>query len=410
VNKNYLNSKFVSNLITVFLVLFPFIRAFSEVFDDTSITDRIQNWTIFLCTLIFLFLYRRSYNKFLCGIYAILLYVYIFNYMFAYISNTAWFLNAIVFLTFSLLFSHIFLNCEIFLINKVESKTNTIIYYISIALILMFFWGCLFIPNYFDFSVDRNNIIAIFTSEFGLYKQTFGYLITLIIIWNFIYWKILNFHRKTIFILLLIVSAPVIMGIRTTILMLILLTILINIGKNYFTLGLTIFSIFITWFNLAYFSEFITFLELFYDRLPSVMFAFDQINSFGLGNGGYHLYVAKYGNELFYKYATGVMLLNGGFWVAPESDLAYFMASFGFLSVVFFLLYLYIIKNGLYAIKFYKTNGYRLLSFVIMYFIALILMGISEDYAGTAGWWVYFSASIGLIVRTKLKMPFVRTH
>ena len=409
-NKSVLNGKFVAFSITAFLVLFPFIRAFSEVFDDMSISDRMQNWTVFLYALIFSYLYRRSFNKVLCGIHAALLYVYIFNYMFAYISNTAWLFNVFVFITFSLLLSHIFLNCDNFLIDKVDSYTNTAVFWISIALIIMFSWGCLFIPGYFDLSVDRNNVIGVFTSKLGLYKQTFGYLITLIILWNFIFWDVLSFQRKLIFILFVLVGAPVFLGMRTAILMLILLSILMNMGKNYFTLSLVIFGILIAWFAFVYFDDFIIFLELFYDRLPSVKFAFDQLNSFGVGNGGYHFYVAEFGDKLFDKYATGLMLSHGGFWVAPESDLAYFMASFGFLSAVFFLLYLYIIKYGFHALKYYKIRGYRIFSFIILYFIALILMGISEDYAGTAGWWVYFSASIGLIVRSKSKKPFVRSH
>jgi hypothetical protein len=92
-----------------------------------------------------------------------------------------------------------------------------------------------------------------------------------------------------------------------------------------------------------------------------------------------------------------------GFWVAPESDIAYFTASFGFLSVVFFMLYLYIIKNGLYAINYYKARGDRIFVLILLYFILLIVEGISEDYAGHAGWWIYLAASIGLLSRSNFK-------
>ncbi len=397
------NGKLVAFVISLFLIVFPFAIAFPDVFDDSSQMDRVQNWTLFICTLLFLGSYRRGFNIRILAIHILLLFVYIINYMFAYFSNTSWLLNSFAFLSFSLMFSHIFLNCNEVLIRRLDHYVNFLVLSISFALIIMFYWGAIFIPDYFNLSYERNIIINEFNAKFGLYKQTFGYLFSLIIIWNFVYWGVMSPRRKAVFIVLAFAATPIFLGIRTSILGLCLLFLLINIGKNYLTFALVLSSLLMIWPSVIYSDDLMILIELFYDRLPSVKFGFDQLSSFGVGNGGYHFYAAEFSDALFNKYASGIMLLHGGFWVAPESDLAYFMASFGFLSIVFLMLYLYIINNGLKAIDYYKIRGYRIFVVILLYFILLIFEGISEDYAGHAGWWIYLSASIGLVSRLNLR-------
>jgi hypothetical protein len=307
-----LNTKLVVFVITAFLILFPFVNSFPDLFDDLSLIDRVTNWTIFFFVLFFAASYKRYFNIRILAIHILLLSVYILNYMFAYISNTKVLLNSFVFLFFSLFFSHIFLNLNEVSIRKLDHYVNNCTLWICMILMAMFCWGAVYIPGYFDLSYDRNVIINVFNTKFGLYKQTFGYLLSLIILWHFVYWKVISSLRKAVFIFFGFVVAPLFIGIRTSVLGLSLLFLLINIGKNYLTLALVLSSLLIIGVSAIYFDDFILLIELLYDRLPSVKFGLDQLNSFGLGNGGYHLYVLEFGDELFNKYASGLMLMHGG--------------------------------------------------------------------------------------------------
>ena len=95
-------------------------------------------------------------------------------------------------------------------------------------------------------------------------------------------------------------------------------------------------------------------IKMYYNRLPSLLFAisFLKNNIFGIGNGGYHIYVSEMQDILTYKFSSDSKL----FWLAPESDIVYFISSFGILSLVFLLLFTYLFINFSKYIKRKKVD------------------------------------------------------
>jgi hypothetical protein len=121
-------------------------------------------------------------------------------------------------------------------------------------------------------------------------------------------------------------------------------------------------------------------------------------NVFGLGNGGYHVYVDEQNDYLVATYGSESMISRQQFWAAPESDLVYFIASWGVLSVVFFAFFLYlIVKSGAILAKSENISLLDRLALYMMLFI--IFSGISQDNAGDLVWWVFLACGYGVVIK-----------
>lgn len=123
-------------------------------------------------------------------------------------------------------------------------------------------------------------------------------------------------------------------------------------------------------------------------------------NIFGLGNGAYTIYVEANNDQLLEQFGSELMEQHGLFWKAPESDLVYFIASWGILSVVFFGFLGYLV---VYAVKLYHFHPslFPLERHLVIFTVLLIFMGISEDNAGELTWWIFVSSLFGVILRRK---------
>ena len=144
-----------------------------------------------------------------------------------------------------------------------------------------------------------------------------------------------------------------------------------------------------------YIDEYNSLFEEYFDRAPSFKGAFHVLNNhiFGIGNGGYTNYVND--NIIF---LTDTFRRNG-YWTAAESDIVYYIASWGVLSLVFILLSIYIVFMTTFLLV---HNGHLLKEIdkiIITTTSILILMGISQDYAFQIVWFIYVGFSLGIIDR-----------
>ena len=137
-----------------------------------------------------------------------------------------------------------------------------------------------------------------------------------------------------------------------------------------------------------------------YDRWPSLKFSWSYMleNIFGLGNGGYHIYVEQHHDQLVAMFGSEQMIQGNYFWVAPESDLAYFIASWGIVSVLFFFYFAVLLKKG--AVIFHKQKGIlHIEKILLLLSFVMIFSGISQDNAGGLIWWIYMAAGSSVVLR-----------
>lgn len=137
---------------------------------------------------------------------------------------------------------------------------------------------------------------------------------------------------------------------------------------------------------------------MYYNRLPSLLFAisFLKNNIFGIGNGGYHIYVSEMQDILTYKFSSDSKL----FWLAPESDIVYFISSFGILSLVFLLLFTYLFINFFKIYKKGKKVDYTV-KYLVLLSMSMLFSGISQDFAYSLIWWVLFALGFGVTFNFK---------
>ena len=138
-----------------------------------------------------------------------------------------------------------------------------------------------------------------------------------------------------------------------------------------------------------------------YDRLPSLKFAFGYSSEhfFGLGNGGYHKYVGANNDKIVSNYGSEMMLMSGNFWIAPESDLVYFVASWGIFSFIFFYLFYFIINKSAYIFHSSNNKITTIENILVIMSSTIIFMGISEDFAGKLDWFIFLSFGLGIIIK-----------
>jgi hypothetical protein len=212
-------------------------------------------------------------------------------------------------------------------------------------------------------------------------------------------WPELKSKDRILFIIIFLTLIPSLIFIRTFLLSIFLVFTFLYFTKSRLGKAMIFFSLVTFFIYLGNTENILKIIEDNYDRLPSLKFAWSVMtdNIFGLGNGGYHIYIEKYETQILAMFGSEKMIELNGFWLAPESDLVYFIASWGILSVLFFIYFIFVLIKGS---DFIHSN--KLLPIekgILMVTFSTIFAGISQDNAGGLLWWSYMAAGSGVLLR-----------
>jgi hypothetical protein len=374
--------------------------------DDIMNVSQLLNLTIFLFSLYIYFKVKFNFKKSIVRSFVLITLMLLLNFIFSDYASLKWFINWLGFIFISITIVHIFLQLSIDDIKTLEKRIRRwfLICCISLSIIfsmLYLFNISEFVEYFLEFRFDY--LIEILTRNVGLYKQLWGPFIAFVIIYIYYIWYDMSSFEKKTFLFFLLISTPAILSVRTLWLGVIFTTFWIfftkNILRRFILLSLIITIIYIFYFN---WGQIEPILGLLYDRLPSLKFAvgYSSEHYFGLGNGGYHIYVAENNDKIVSKYGSDFMLYSGNFWIAPESDLVYFIASWGILSTIFFYVFIKFILRASNLLHFEaKLEPFE--KVLLLMSIMIIFMGISEDFAGKLIWFIFLSFGFAVILRQK---------
>ncbi len=394
---------------TFFIVWYPFFKIFGMIgcvvptLENLSIIWIVNYLAIVLFFLVFCTLRKRFLIVALTTFFLLFM-ALLANYFLTDYASAKWLLNWFGFIFVSLMIVTTLTQIStaeiVFLQDYIYRSVYIIIIFLSLLLLIVILGNFQKIINY---SWPSNSTFAILTYSAGIEKQSFGNflgLMTLIFVFS---WKQHSKLYRLLFIAFLVLVMPFAPSIRTL----------------YLGLGLCLLWLFVSqrvWRQISFFSvvilvlvaitfftsDLLHFLDVAYDRFSSLKFAFSTLSTmpFGLGNGGYSIFVEK-NNELLMKmFANELMIRRGIFWVSPESDLVYFIASWGVLSLIFFSMFVYLLLRGGLVLR---TRNHLVLlpieKILIVMSWLMIFMGISQDNAGKLLWWVFMSTGYGVLLR-----------
>jgi hypothetical protein len=412
-----LNRNAIKIIFIAFLtIIYPFINIFNGLGEVSPYLinfglTQILNYIVVLFAL-YIFLNNMNFRISLkiIIISSIFLATLVINYILSPYASAGWFINWCGFTFIYVTLSEVTRSLPVEDFDKLERisikwmlKINK---YFSIVVLII--WG-LNISNLMEFIInnDKNSIISILHYSIGTTKQPLGIFYLSMIIFFVLHWKKLNKPNKIFILLSSIILLPSTLQIRTM-----WLAISLCFIYSFFIQStirkLTLTIIVATFFMLAFLNidTTISIVDNNYDRFPSLKFAWSVLedNFFGLGNGAYQWYVENNNDLLVSKFGGYYNIYTNIFWPAPESDLVYFIASWGWLSAVFFIFYFMAILAGSKLLKFnYGLNNLE--RYFLFMMLALIFMGISEDNAGKLVWWIFMAVGSGIIIR---HLPAIR--
>lgn len=404
-------------VLLLLLVIIPFVNAVREfpsaVFSSDLPVTSILNY-LALTGAVILFLQTRLRFNFQVVLYAVLAFcLLLVNLMFAEHASAKWAINWVGFILVYVAVAGAFAKmpalqaCRLQLFCK-----RTFLSLLSItALLLLWVWMRDYtLVFYFTEQSMYNHSIALARDQVGLEKQALGTLAALVIVWSFASWHSLKIFEKSTLIISLIVFMPALIGIRTLFLGLgafLLIRYFLKNGNRFF-LGIGVL-VFLVLAFLLYRDQMVDIIQDSYDRYHSLAAAISTAfeKPFGVGNGGYHIFVEANNLQIVGRFGSEKMLETGSFWLAPESDLVYFIASWGLLSLFFFAFLGWCVTQGTRFIVSRNISPTHIEKTVVTFSIIYILMGISQDNAGGIIWWTYLGAATGILIRHR---PSSRKH
>ncbi len=395
------------------LMLLPFCQVFGAISLTQSLHSYV-NYLSFALSIIALPAMRARLNlriALLCTLGAA---IYSLNYALGPFASVKWLINTFGFLFQFSVVANYMKTMGPQQLTSLERHFNRLMFALWGACVCLY---CVTLYNYwwcvisFTTATRFNNSIYILTRHFGIQKQLLGLLFAAVSVWHVVYWG--SFHRvhKVVFVLSIIPAIPFLIGIRTLLLSLGMLWmyVLLRSKKTAIPTKLGLFLVMpltalfvLTWqgFDVG------SLILQKYNRLPSLLFAIDTFRQYpqGLGNGGYTPFVLAQADSLFTEYGVWTYGLIK-FPPAPESDIVYFIASFGLLCPVFFLFYVYILNRATHILHSCSPHNFE--KFVLLVAATLIFGGISQDFAGKLAWWTYLGAATGLIFRYHAPLSIV---
>ena len=364
----------------------------------------IYNFAALALALMIYVLFDKPFPKSVLKIAAVLVVMLLFNYAVTEYASLKWFLNWLGFIFISAVIVNSIVSLGEATRVLLERQCSILIrgILVVISLIMMMTWYLdtdALVRNIF---VKPNNVIALLTLHAGIDKQSMGIFFGMILSFGFCFWRTWSLATRLLLVATLILSLPALIGIRTlylgTTLVLAWYYVSRNPPKKDIVLVASLSSIAIA---VLYSSELLDYAANSYDRINSLRLSFATLFStpFGVGNGGYSQFIIDNEALILTQFGSELMIARDAFWRAPESDLVYFIASWGVLSIVFFGFYAFILSSGR---KLLRICGLRPIekALILMSWL-MIFMGISQDNVSNIIWWIYMAAGYGVILRHK---------
>lgn len=411
-----IGQKYKLNLLLFLLLVYPFFKVFTDFYFIIRVDDPLFPWTVFnflsvIGCLIAFVIHQKEYSLKLILTVSSIIILLVLNLLLAEMAQVKWVFNWLgflfVFATVAQLLKSL-TDAEMYIFQIKFIKVLSVLVFI---LTLLTFYALIIEPWYTDPAFikyyifdDRNQIHSLYRFHIGSNKQHFGIFSLIISTFVFTHWKILNNKVRLLFITFFTINLVAIIGVRTVI-----LSSMISILAFYFLknklrklLALLIASLLFLVLYI-YWNEIIDLIILLYDRFPALNFAVNAMteNVFGLGNGAYSTYVLENNDRLLTQFGSELMERHGHFWSAPESDLVYFVASWGVLSIIFFGFLGFLIFRAAHLYH-YNWFLFPVEKFILIFTVFLIFMGISEDNAGALTWWVFVASIFGVILRRQI--------
>ena len=397
------------SFLLLLLIINPFINIFgvlgfiSQELNYLTVYSFLNYLSFILAGCIFLNEKKIKYSKITVIICGFLIFMLGVNFIVTPLASFKWLINWLGFIFISLVLVEIIKNFTESEFLRLQVKVLNLI-----RLLLVIFALAMLFTNLanFSFLMDSMAILAgdqvnsIAAHNLGIEKQNLGTLYQIFFLNSIIYWPILKNKERKLLLFIFLTLIPSIIFIRTFLLSMFLLFIFLYLTKSPLKKVLFFIIILLIFIGLAMDSTLINIVEDYYDRLPSLKFAWSAMteNIFGLGNGGYHIYVEKYGAEILALFGSKAMIELNGFWLAPESDLVYFIASWGIMSSFFFLYFVFLLIKG---VDLFHNNKLLLPieKSLILVMFSFVFSGISQDNAGSLIWWTYIAAGSGVLLR-----------
>lgn len=406
------SQKYKIQILLFFLLIYPFIKIFSSLHYVLPVPTAMI-WTMFnflaITGFAIAFLQHDKYFswKGLITLSVIVL-MLIINFMLAEMASLKWLINWLGFLFVSIMVMQLIKslsNAEMYIF---QVKAINIMKVIIPVLTMLILFALLVEPWYLDpvllyrnIIENQNQIHGLHRTWTGINKQQIGIFYLVLIAFSVTHWHLVSVKFRMLIIFFFFINLPGMVGVRTLILGLLVGGALFYFLKNGVRKAFAaLLSIFIVMILYQFRSDVILIVAELFDRLPSLLFAWSAMteNLFGIGNGAYHLYVQEHNDMLVSQFGSDRMEEKGLFWLAPESDLVYFIASWGVLSIVFYSLFIYMIIK---CINYYHHSEDSLPIEKMFYIIVVVFlaMGISQDNAGGLTWWLFMATGVGFILR-----------
>ena len=406
------------SVLSLFLVLYPFLFIFGKAGGVNPADNPLlsfYNYAALALSFMVLLLSNKPFPKGILEIAAVLSAMLLFNYAVTEYASLKWLFNWLAYIFISAVMVNSIVSAsetELTLLQRYCSNLIRVIL-IIISIIMMMTWYLNTDALLSNIFVKPNNVIYLLTANAGLEKQALGIFFGMVFSFSFCFWRTWSSATKLLLIGTLIFSMPALLGIRTLYLGVTLVGVwyyvTVNSSKKdiLFVVSLSLIVI-----ASLYSNELLDYAENSYDRINSLKFSVATLFStpFGIGNGGYYQFVIDNNNSILAQFGSEAMLSKGFFWSAPESDLSYFIASWGVLSVFFFGFYAYMLSSGRKLLRIRSLQPIEK-TLILMSWL-MIFMGISQDNAGSVIWWIYMAAGYGVILRHRqvVRLRFVKSR
>jgi hypothetical protein len=362
---------------------------------------RIINYLWVIISIIILSRYTKL-PKYVCIIVLLFSFIFSANYVLTEYASLKWLINSYGFFLVFLLFGVLQYQCTDLKYVEIERELHQIVMFISLPFLGMVVYATMFYPGIFSniATGDYNSNIDYLGKTFGIWKIWYAKTILLMLIWTILSWKQYTLKLKVYYLLFFVLSFPFFRASRSVTYALLIVLIIIYVFRRKLTIPIFLaFSLVLLLFTTTDIVEMLTQNMEYYDRGPSMYFAFHSMteNIFGYGNGGYHIAAEQFGGEIHTSTPSNALLRHGAGWPSPESSIVYFIGSFGVLSIpIFFFLLVYFVL-GLRCLRIYNLTNIE--KFILYSNFITLISGFGNYNASGALWWAFLGAGWGVILR-----------
>ncbi len=391
------------------IVFFVFSTAFLAFTYHNPVFFRIVNYLWVIISIILLSRYTKL-PKYISFILLLLFFIFSANYVLADNASFKWLINSYGFFLVFLSLGVLHYQCTYLKYVEIERKLHQIVMFISLPFLGMVVYATMFYPAFENIATagGYNSNVAFLGKTFGIWKPWYAKLILLILIWSILSWKQYTLKSKVYFLLFFVLSFPFFRASRSITYALLIVLIIIYVFRRKLTIP--IISSFVLLFIIFTTTDVISFIFqniIYFDRGPSLYFAFHSMteNIFGYGNGGYHFATDQFDSEMHSSTPSIALLSKGASWRSPESMVVYFIGSFGVLSIPIFILLLVFLIFGFRCLRI--LNLCKVEKFILYYNFLTIISGVGSYNVNNALWWAFLGAGWGVILRRNKEIKLI---